>query len=193
MHIRRLLRRAGFERSPLRRRADRVESVAALVAVLLVIAMLPVALVIGSAARASGLAESTAERSARHPVTATLLASVPDLVGDTNVGTQLATPATWRTPNGIAHTGSVPAWPGSAAGQRIQIWLDDRGAPANPPLTADQAYWRGVMSALLVMLGFVACCAFALAGLRWWNDRRRYARWDQEWRLVGPLWTKHRS
>ena len=193
MHIRRLLRRAGLGHSPLRRRVDRAESVAALVAVLLVIAMIPVALAIGSAARSSGLAESAAERTARHPVTATLLADVPDLVGDANVGTQLASPATWRTPDGKGHTGLVPAWPGSATGQQVPIWLDNSGALVNAPLTADQAYWRGVLSALLVMLGSVVCCAFALAGLRWWGNRRRYERWDQEWGFIGPLWTQHRS
>jgi hypothetical protein len=193
MHIRRLLRRAGFARSPLRRRVDRAELIAALVAALLVIAMLPVALALGRSAHHAGLAQSAAEQSARHAVEATLLVGVPAPVGSSDMATPLATPAVWRTSDGVRHAGLAPAWPGTPAGVQVPIWVDRSGALVNPPLTVGQAFWRGVLTTLLVILATIAWCAVLLAGLHWWSNRRRYARWDREWRQVGPLWTQYRS
>jgi hypothetical protein len=185
----RLLRRAGLVRSPLRRPIDRTERRVRLAVLLVAVTLIPLALAVGRDARQQGLDRAATEAADRTAVTAVLLVDAPLLDNDAQTATRLPVPARWAAPNGTQHTGPVPAWPGAWAGTTETVWVNDTGALVAPPLTTDQAYWRGILSTLMVLVCIVAATVALLAGLHWRFNRRRYALWDSEWRQIGPHWT----
>lgn len=187
--LRTVARRAGFGRNPLRRRIDRVEVVAALVAIAVTVAVLPAAFALGSAVRARSLATAAAETAARHQVVAVLTATTGTGTDGAGAVSPVLTPGRWRLPDGSTHTGLVWAPPGAAAGSRVSIWVDPAGRPTTEPLTADQAYWRGALTVLGAMLGAITVLLGLLGTLRWRLNRRRYRMWADEWDHFGPQWT----
>jgi hypothetical protein len=75
------------------------------------------------------------------------------------------------------------------AGAPVTVWLDDRGRLTLSPPTGRveghvEAALFGVSAVLAVAAPVLGAGAFARARL----DRRRMARWDREWDLVGPQW-----
>ncbi|MEU9047787.1 MULTISPECIES: hypothetical protein [unclassified Kitasatospora] len=127
----------------------------------------------------------------RHTVAARLVAdtAVPDAVSAQSTARVPAT-VTWTAPDGTVRTATVTVPPGEKAGSTAPVWVDSNGALTTAPVTRGQA----------VVTGWVAAGAAAgtvsVLSLTVWKggtrllDRRRYARWDQEWDQVEPRWSR---
>ncbi|MTD53321.1 Rv1733c family protein [Amycolatopsis pithecellobii] len=170
-------RLACVSRNPLVRTADRVENAVLALVVLLALAALPFTFAVGSEVYAAQQ-ESAADR---HPATAVLLTDAPPpLLTAQGVPMEVTAPvkASWRLPDGSVRTGAVSAGRGSVRGTTVPIWLNRTGDPVSPP---GAAAVTAIGVATLSWLTFVAFLAGVFWFLRAAMDRRRYARWAQEW------------
>lgn len=185
-------RRVGLAPSPLRRPVDRVESLLLAGTVLLTLAAVPAAIAIGQADYHGGLRTVATQLASRTQVSATLVQNAPSAtaVPDTLVTSPAL--AVWTLPDGSVHSGQVAAAPGSPAGTPVPIWVDAQGQPISAPLTTDQAMGRAIITGFLAELAVVAMLACLFCLLRWPLNKQRATDWDNEWRTIGPQWTKYR-
>lgn len=186
----------GFDRNPLRRRADRIEAGIRLAALVLLLVGVPIAtLAVGWEADHLALLQAHAQQQADHKVTAVLLQQAPATgVPDPDTSVQMALVlARWRPPGQPSRTGQILAPAGAHAGSTVTAWIDASGAVTSPPpdhrtIVGDVCI--AVMTTFLVtsllVLGSSTLACRAL-------DRRRLRAWDAEWRATGPLWSGHRS
>jgi hypothetical protein len=173
----------------LRRTVDRVERGILALAVALAVAVVPVAVLAGAAMQRAGDVVAMRENAAAVPATAVLLRDAPANTPGSALGIATAL-GEWHTPDGTTLTGQVSASPGTSAGTTVPIWLNAAGRLVDAPLTADQAYWRGVVTVVLVLIIAFTLIATAYALTHWVLDRRRLAAWEADWRTVEPRWTQ---
>ncbi|MFF7358973.1 hypothetical protein ACFZA1_41200 [Streptomyces filipinensis] len=173
--------------SPLRRREDVLEAWTVLVVWLIVVACGGVAALVTVRGAEHEFAE---QRAHRHPVGAVLLTDARHgVTGDFSTDGRVQGPVRWAAPDGTTRTGRTLVDGGLKAGARVTVWQDDRGrlSPSAPTSRGEghvEAVLFGGAAALAVAAPAFGAGAVARARL----DRRRMARWDQEWDLVGPQW-----
>jgi hypothetical protein len=190
----RLARRLWMGSSPLRRRTDRIEAwitAGLLVAFLVGAPLLSVAA--GRWVEHGGKLEQQAQQS-WHRVPAVLLKNAPvhpTLYLRASWDASVLAPARWSGPGGRQVTGDVPVTPGSAAGRRLEVWVNRFGQPTGGPLPNSELVRRVVGAQVLApfCLGAVLLCVGGL--VRWLMDRRRLAAWGTGWASTGPRWTRH--
>jgi len=185
-------RRTGLAPSPLRRPVDRVESLLLAGAVLLALAAVPFTIAVGQATYTGALHTAAAQRAARTQLTATLVQNAPSDNSAPGVFVTIQAMAVWTAADGSVHSGQVSTAPGTPSGTGVPIWVDQRGQSVAAPLTADQAAGRGLLTGLLAELAVIATLVGLCALLRLSLNRRRAADWENEWRTIGPQWTKYR-
>ncbi|GAB6902884.1 Rv1733c family protein [Kineosporia succinea] len=172
--------RPGFGRAhnPLRRRSDRLQAFCALGAVLLVLAVLPVALV-GSLRTWQHYSQVSAqERSERHLVPATVVEADPE----TQLARSHLATLSWVYPDRVEHTGHITVTSATVAGDSVPVWVDDRGAMTPAP-TSTLNVWLDTLGFGLGLTGAaVLVGVFWYRGSRFWLDRRRTKALDSEWR-----------
>jgi ABC-type Fe3+ transport system permease subunit len=188
----RFVRGRRFDRNPLRRPADRAETI--------VLVLLLVAFLVGAplAALASGAwAHTMAQRAAlaqaatRRQVTAVVLAApaapAGPLLGSSDLVSVVR--ARWTAPDGTVVTSEMPVPIGTRAGATVPVWTTRDGQLTSPPMGDSQV-------ASLAHLGEIAGAAavallLALVGIvaRRSLDKRRMAAWDADWQSTGPRWT----
>jgi hypothetical protein len=190
MTWRRLTRRPGRDRNPLRRRSDVIEAWLLPVVIIAFLALGPIAgATAGLTARADNAAAHRAQQT-WHRADAVLLQAAPGPpMSDGGANTWLVwTPARW-TSGGRQRLGEVPAAAGTRAGRTVPVWLDRAGNVQSPPRTAAQDRHH----VMVVVSLAVAALAVLLAGLallaRWLLNWRRLAAWEAAWRSVGPQWS----
>jgi len=179
-------------RNPLVRAGDRLESVALLAAVLIVLLALPFAGLLGSETYAGQSQEAQVQAATRHSVTATLLEDAPEEVTSargTVAGGTANVVAAWTLRNGTPVTGTVVADKGSTAGSEVEIWLDQDGAVVSPPLRSDIVMANAIGVAAFAWFGVVALSAIGFSLVRWAFNRARYARWERDWERVRADWS----
>ncbi|MET9450531.1 Rv1733c family protein [Streptomyces cinerochromogenes] len=167
--------------NPLRRHEDVVEAwVVLTVWVIVALAGTFAALVTARSAEH----EFAEQRAHRHAVRAVLLADTPRDTDGRARGT-----VRWTAPDGTLRSGQTLVDGGLKAGAPVTVWQDGQGRLAlSQPTGRTQGHVEaslfGAAAALAVAAPVFGAGAFARARL----DRRRMARWDQEWELVGPQW-----
>ncbi|WP_433325896.1 Rv1733c family protein [Spirillospora sp. CA-294931] len=179
---RRLWRRLGFERNPLRRPVDRVQRlVASGLLLVLLAAGPPMAAWCSGWAYDAGLRAEHSERANRQPTVATVVADGrPGSSGDRYIHETVQ--ASWPGPDGRTRVGPLPSWKNAKTGARKTIWIDRRtGEPAVRPrphtrTVTDAAYAGG---AAVIVLGLPLLLVYALA--RRHCDRHRDALWEADW------------
>jgi len=183
-----LLRRLGWHRSPLRRGTDRVEAwLNAVLMITLVVAGSTLATGNGRGAYRAEQRAGAWDRAHRFEVTAVLVSAVL-LEKPAAQGTAKAR---WKAPDGSARTGPIVAAPGTVAGARVPIWVDDSGAvSAAPPRRSPGA--RAARAAVVTVLVVAAALAVIRQLGRRLLDRRRLRSWQAEWLEVGPRWSNYR-
>jgi hypothetical protein len=189
----RLTRRLGRDRNPLRRRSDVLDAWLLPVAIVVFLALCPFVLAMtGNWIRAANASEMRAQ-SSWHSVQAVLLQSVPGpQQADHGANTWLTwTPARW-TAAGNQRTAEVPARAGTRAGSPVTVWLDRAGHVHTPPLTPGSAGARVIEARLAGMAVLAALLAIMLLLGHRILDRRRLAEWETAWLSVGPTWSRHR-
>lgn len=177
-------------RNPLARGADRVESAAVILFVLLAVVLVPVMLTLGSLTYAS-LGEQSAQQSrSRYETTAVLTEDAPEATigthGEVRGKTKVA--ARWQLRDGTIRTGPVEAEDGSKAGDEVSVWLDASGRPVSPPISTADVVGTGVLVAVAGWFSVVGLLGLGLWGLRRMVDRHRYRMWDAEWTRFEADW-----
>ena len=162
----------------MRRRSDRVQAFSGLAAVLLVLAVLPIA-VLGSLRTWNHFsAISDHELATRHLVSATVVGSDPDVVIARNPLAELC----WTYPARVNHTGHIAVTQATQAGDLIPLWVNPKGVMTQAPMTRLNVW----LDTLGLGLGLtVLATVLALGGYqasRFWLDRRRTRDLDAEWR-----------
>jgi hypothetical protein len=182
----RFARRWRFDRNPLRRGTDRIETavVAVLVAAFLIGAPFA-ALATGAWLHGMARQEQLAQEASRHQVTAVVLAVSSPNVG----GLAWQAQARWQAPDGQVVTQEVPVSSGTAVGEKLQVWTDRTGDLSTAPLldsqVADQAPMGDALGAAASAAVLTVAGALALRAL----NKRRMAAWDADWQATGPHWT----
>ncbi len=186
---RRLTRRLGSERNPLRRRSDLIEAWITPAALVAFLALSPIfAATADLWVRADNAATAHAQLSWQR-VSAVLLAAPPGpMMSDNGANSWIDwTPARW-TADGRLRIGKIPAAAGTPAGSTVPVWLDRAGNVRQPAMTPAQTERR----AIAVAATAIAALAVLLAGLalasRRVLDRQRLAAWETAWLVVGPQW-----
>jgi hypothetical protein len=185
-----------WRRNPLRRTTDLVEAWVALVALLLILLVAPVAgTVTGSVAQDALQRSVRAQQHSRHQVTATVvrklnrgpLAPDPDSSMTRDASSRVL--ADWTAPDGTTRHGTVLATLTSPKpGDHFELWADDHGRIVPRPLDSASATTHAVLAgvgAAAIAAGLVEACRRLIV---WRLVLRRYARWDQAWDKAGPDW-----
>ncbi|MFG2305383.1 hypothetical protein [Actinacidiphila glaucinigra] len=148
-----------------------------------------VSLYVGFAVHRAERAQALAERGHRHLVAGTALAASGPVFHEHGMGSLPPASAGWEYPRGRRHTGRVPVGRPVEAGDRIRIWVDDRGAPAPEPRST-----AGARGAALVL----GVTSFLLWSSLAWGVHRavaalalrgRLRSWEREWERVEPVWS----
>lgn len=188
-----MIRRLRPDRNPLRRPADRLETVVTAGLLGCLLAGVPLAgLVAGAWEEGASLRLVRAQQSWRS-VPAVLLHKAPQRA---QALAQAAPPprvlARWTAPDGVRRTGDIYAPAGAPAGTTVMLWTDSSGRPVPEPLgRADVVDRTALAAGLAAMLATVLLLAGWLLARRA-LDRRRLAAWDVNWAKTEPQWTGRR-
>lgn len=191
----RFWRRLHIGRNPLARTSDRIEAALLCTVVLGLLIAVPLALFTGSRTYENQLAVAEQQQTSRHQVTATLIDDAPTPVpateGAFSTSGSSGVRAEWTYNGGEPKTGLVAAEPGTPAGTTIPVWLNEAGDPAPAPITSTDAATTGVLAGVFAWLvtGLVLIGAYWLTRLV--LDRRRAARWEDEWATLGDRWARY--
>ena len=184
----RFVRRWRFDRNPLRRATDRVETA---VLVLLVAAFLigtPFA-ALAAGAWVHGIARNAqlAQEASRTQVTAVVLSVAAPPAGGQTLTWQAQ--ARWRAPDGHQVTHEVPVPSDTAAGGKLRVWTDRTGDVATAPLTDSQVAGQTAAGEGLGVIASAVGLVLAGGVALWALNKRRMADWDADWHATGPRWT----
>jgi hypothetical protein len=179
----RFARGRRFDRNPLRRASDRVES-GALIGLLVMFGGGAPVVAAACGSLVHGIAERNmlAEQAARYQVTARVLttAEPSPLLGELPEPT-----ARWTAPDGHLVAGSIPVPIGTTVGTRVSIWVTRTGQLTEAPLAPSQVAEQADNAEVLGVLGYAAVLGgIGLLGRRA-LDRRRMAAWDADWLASG--------
>lgn len=188
-----MVRRWWPDRNPLRRRWDRVEAAVVAVLIAAFLAGAPLAAIMAGA-WASGAARHAqqSQQAALRQVPAVLVVAAPDPANAGYTADVVAQArATWTAPDGLHRAGDVLVTPGTRAGSRVKVWVNQAGQLTGPPLLNHQVTEQAVLAAVAAaaLLGML----LAAAGLVVHRvlDVRRMAAWDDGWQAAGPRWSRH--
>jgi hypothetical protein len=190
------LRRLGFSRNSMRRVSDRIESMALTVTVIVAVVALPIGMNIGQDVFRDE-SNSAAELATKgHETVAVLVESAPQ--GNVSPGEKQGTTtrpivrAQWQAPDGADRTGLVETDFGAVKGDRVTVWTDHTGALTEAPATSLQIHVRAAVLGFLAGIGWLLGVLAVYGALRWLLDRRRLARWGEEWVMFERLWRKQK-
>ena len=172
-----------FGRNPLVRTSDRIESLMLILGIALVLVAAPIAGAVGTAVYSSRAAVYEQQVRTRHTVAATVLADSTSTVRPYTVSFDIR--ARWQD-RGVQHE-ELLGWDRPAnAGDRLSIWVNDKGDYAGPPTGHKRAVSDAIIAGAVLWLSVIALVAAAIGLARFRLDRRRHAQWDRGLRgLVG--------
>jgi hypothetical protein len=172
-----------FGRNPLLRRADRIEALVMLVALIVSLLAIPVSGVAAAITYGARDRLYAQEARGRHAVIATVSDTGIGGSGTTAVSGTYVVQARWPVAAG-ERTGSLELTTAAKVGDRTEIWVDKDGNPVAPPTPTWQAVGDAVATAeatlLLVGIGMTSL----VAGVRSRLDRARDAQWGREIRCL---------
>ncbi|MFE0628551.1 hypothetical protein ACFW3D_16460 [Streptomyces sp. NPDC058864] len=143
----------------------------------------------GFAVHRAERAHALAERGHRHLVAGTALDGTGPVFHEHGMRSMPPVRAGWEYPRGRPHTGRVPVGRPVEAGDRIRIWVDDRGSPAPEPRSTAGARGAGLVLGVTSLLLWSAVAwgvRHAVAALAL---RVRLRTWGREWARVEPQWS----
>ena len=188
----RAARRAAlvFSHNPLVRPADRALGVAMWVGTVVAMAVVPFAAATGSVVHARMIESAAVEQQDRHVTAATLLADAPTAVDFTGSAVKdSSAPASWRGPDGRAHTATISVTSGMHTGDSTPIWVDRDGEVVGAPRTAESAAMDGFGVAFLILSGTGLALAGCYLLLRTALRRRAHREWELRWHEIEPRWS----
>jgi len=166
-----------FGRNPLIRRADRLEALLMVVAMVVSLVAIPVAGVLAATVYGGREAQYIQEAHDRHAVTATVTNANIDGAATTVVRAKWAAAAGERT-------GTLQLGTAAKAGERIKIWVGSDGNPVAPPTPRWHALTAAVATALATLLIVGFWLTFLVTEVRLWLEQARDAQWERELRCL---------
>jgi hypothetical protein len=187
---RRMLRRFALGSGSLTRGSDRLQALARVLVVLILLTAIPVALSVATAAYSQSRSIAAAQSASRHQVTATLLedAGTPDT--ESGPAAVARSTISWTGPAGTARVASVPVPPGAEAGSTLRIWIDRSGDVTRRPASRGDAAGVAYASGLLTFIAIAVAATAAYLPVRSLLDRRRMRQWAEGWAVVEPVWSR---
>ncbi|GIH96272.1 hypothetical protein ACFFMN_39385 [Planobispora siamensis] len=178
----RCVRRYRLDGNELRRRSDRLETAALLVALSVIALSVWPAAALGRLAYADGLAAERTGPGVRELVTATLVQDAPASGAVMGEGAPKVTAmARWRTSAGAQVTGEVSVLPGAGAGAVTRVWVGGDGRVTAAPKHRLESVTRAVAAGAAVLAGVTGVMTLCLLSCRVVLDRGRYAEWEAAW------------
>jgi len=168
-------------RNPLVRTSDRIEAWMLLLATVVVLSAVPVAGAIGTGVYSSRTAVYEQQISSWHIVTATVLQDNTVTVRPYSV--DAAVHARWQD-GGVSHDDTFGWDRAVKAGDRLTIWVDEKGDYAGPPTPPKRAAADAVTMGAMMWLSVVAAAAALIALVRFRLQQHRHAAWDRELRSL---------
>ncbi len=166
-----------FGRNPLLRRADRIEALVMLVALVASLIAVPVAGVVGAVTYGARDRLYTQEAHERHRVRAT----VADIwVEDLGMA---VVQAKWPVAAG-ERSGTLQLTDQVKPGESVEIWVDNDGNPVIAPTPTWLAVGEAVGTAVVTLLAVGVGMAAFVAAVRSRLDRARYAAWERDIRWL---------
>jgi hypothetical protein len=175
----------GFDRNPLRRASDRLESLLKLVTVAAVAASVVLAVQLGEASYHDGHRSAAAHHARYQQVPAVLQVDAP--AAAPGPAPRMAR-ASWIGPGGHTHTAPIPVDSGAKAGHQITISTDAHGDVVSPPPTGDDIVLSAAATGIGVLLGTFAVTAVAAGGAWHALNAARTRRLGLEWQEVATRW-----
>ena len=164
-----------FGRNPLIRAGDRVEALAVVFAVVVVILAAPIGAAVGTAVYDSRSHLYAAQAQNQRTVSATVTGE--KFTRQDTLGQMVTVPARWFAA-GTEHTGAVSAPPGVKVGDSIDVWVAEDGSHIGPPLRT--ALDAAVAAAAAIWFGAAMAAAALIASTRAILNRARHARWQED-------------
>ena len=186
-----VLRRFTLGSGPLKRGSDRVQFLARVLLACSLLTALPIALAVATATHTQAQAEAAVQLAERHQVDATLTEDAPLVRGSSETAPPSPRAAVvWTRPGGLEGEDRVIVPVGAKAGSTVRIWVDREGERTLPPLTDGDVTARSIANALLtyLIIALLACGTYFL--FRRALDRTRMRRWESDWAVVEPVWTR---
>jgi hypothetical protein len=184
-------RRLGWDRNPIRRPVDRLQTILTVTMLVMVLAVAPLTAWLAAArAHDDGRRAEHRERAAYRLVAATVV-----YTGDvraTGAGKFIGETIRLRWPDrqGSARTGTIDVDHRVRAGAKVPVWVDESGAlthrPRAPGQTRSATAWAAIAGVTGVVIPAVGGYLIARRRL----DRHRYRRWENDWARIAPLWTR---
>lgn len=169
----------AFVRTPLVRRVDRIQAWALIAGLLLGIAALYPAALIGEAGYTGRAETIAAEAATRHPVDATALkgSTVDPTLAESSASASFRVPVRWETHRGARDAETTVDRP-VKAGETVTVWLDDNGSVTTPPKTDSDARIAGIGAFVFTWLAMVGLIGAGYAAIHAVLTRRRNREWD---------------
>jgi hypothetical protein len=186
-----LWRRLALGAGPLKRSSDRLQFLARVLLGCSLLTALPIALAVATATHSGALAEATAQAAERHQVDATLTEDAPPVSHSTETASPRPRAAVAGAgPSGLIREAHVAVPPGARAGSVVSIWVDREGDPTTRPLSDGDVAALSTGAALFTYLGISSGACGLYFAFRKTLDRSRMRRWDADWAVVEPVWTR---
>jgi hypothetical protein len=167
----------AFGHNPLVRSADRLEARVLVLLATMIVGAVPVACFYGAAVNSANTREYERQNATRHSVSAVL---TEDTLTRVNPFGRLVTGhALWRV-GGVEHRGVISASRPAKAGERVDVWVDDRGNRISAPGTPSTAATAALLASVGAMVGVIAAATALFAIVRRRMDRRRRLLWDRD-------------
>jgi hypothetical protein len=183
------VRRFTLGSGPLKRTSDRLQVLSRLLLLLTVLAVVPLAAVVGTTVSGHLHQVARQQHAERASVPATLLFDA----GPSADGRPVPTEAVWAAADGVPRTGRVPAAGSARAGTVVRVWADRTGALTTAPLSDGDVAADVIAAVVLGPGSALAVVALGHVLLVTALDRRRARRWAEGWAAVEPLWRAGRS
>jgi len=177
--------------NPLMRGSDRIEALAVVLTVAVVLLLVPIAAAVGTASYTQLTERSHHAITGGRQVPAIVVDNDPE---DMSVRDPLSENASRIGPmiarwdvEGTEHTGLVDLGTRVEAGETVRIWVDEAGDYMSAPRTGSENAIAALGTALAVLILGVVGCTLTLLGLHGVMNRHRMARWQQEWQQARRL------
>ncbi|MXP21710.1 hypothetical protein GIY30_10160 [Gordonia sp. HNM0687] len=171
-----------LSRNPLVRSTDRIEALTLCLAAALALVAIPLSVLVHDEVSAAQTAAMERQAQTIHSVQATAVDDASAIVTETGGGAIVT--ARW-TYNAVPHTGSVNVVDGSInAGERFDLWVDQRGEATRGPLTAAEAAMGSVLTAIAFYLAVLALTTLLVVAARAVLRRFRHRAWDIDLALL---------
>jgi hypothetical protein len=173
-----------------RRGTDRVEAAAAWFLTAAALLLIIVAGLMGLAVYGQQIERARIEGISRAQVQAVVLEDVVIVKGERGGDIPIRAKAQWSDRVGVQHTGAVIVRHPAVAGEHVDVWVDRSGAIASPPARPENAMVAAILAIIGVLLAGGIVLIAGWYAVRILVDCCNSRRWEQEWALVEPVWSR---